>query len=187
MKPAFVLVFALATAWGQTAKPVNTSAGIALTGDLGPRIAPQSFTNLEHSFDSTLRNFKDPVDILGGTRALYLRDYGVVLTTDVSLIITPGVSPFGQKIGKEEVARVHARKLAQVPLLKQAMRDMLKSAALAVAPALGPQYPESRLQVAFAVRLLNLPWEDSSGLPAQIIVKGDLRHAMLGELQVDEQ
>jgi hypothetical protein len=37
-----------------------------------------------------------------------------------------------------------------------------------------------------AVRLLYLPWEDTHGLPAQIVMKGD-RRAAAGSVQMEEQ
>ena len=191
MRPAAVLlVLAASPLWAQAAKPAAsnpTGVGTAI-GDLGPRITPQSFTGLEGRFDDNLRSFKDPVDVLGGTRVFYFRDYGLVLTSEVSLVVTPTVNPFRKEIGKEEAARVHARKLAQIPLLKKSMREMVKTAAMNMAPAVGvPQYEVSRLQVVVAVRLLYLGWEDTSGLPAQIVMKADLRHAVSGDVETDEQ
>ena len=35
----------------------------------------------------------DPIDMLGGTRGLYLAGYGTVFTTELSLIVTPGNLP----------------------------------------------------------------------------------------------
>ena len=187
MKSAWILALAVLPVWGQAAKPAVAPSALTINADLGPRIAPQSFTALEGRFDDALRRFKDPVDVLGGTRAFYFRDYGLVLTTEVSLVVTPSIMPFRPQITKEEAARIHTRKVAQIAPLKEAMKEMIKTAAMNVAPAVGPQFPESKLQVVLAVRLLYLPWEDMTSLPAQIVMKADLRHAMAGEIQVDEQ
>lgn len=187
MRSALILAFAIVPVWGQAAKPAVAPSALTINADLGPRIAPQSFTMLEGRFDDALRRFKDPIDVLGGTRAFYFRDYGLVLSTEVSLVVTPSIMPFRPQITKDEAARIHSRKVAQLVPLKEAMKEIIKTAAMNVAPALGPQFPESKLQVVLAVRLLYLPWEDTAGLPAQIVMKADLRHAMAGEIHTDEQ
>ncbi len=108
---AALLALAIAPAWAQFKKPVS-APGVALPASLGPHITPQSFTDLENRFDSTLRSINpvDPVDILGSTRAVYLPDYGLVITTEISLITTPGPNPFRGKITDQEKAQVHKRK-----------------------------------------------------------------------------
>ena len=189
---ALWLVLACGPAWAQMTTPGAAAAPCAaLPATLGPRIAPQSFTGAEDRINTTLSaiNTQDPPDLLGSTRALYLPDYGVVMTTELSLVVTPGPNPFRKEFTKEEVAKMHQRKLAQIPLLKKSMREVMKTAALIVAGAVGlqPQLESSRLQVAFAVRLLYLKWEDTTGLPAQIVMKATLKNAIAGEFQEDVQ
>jgi len=190
MNAAIFAVLAIVPAWAQVAKPVAaTSAGLTLPS-LGPKIAPQSFRALENQFNEMLlqANRQDPIDILGGTRALYLQDYGVVLTTEVSLVVTPGPNPFRQGgFTKEEVAAIHKRKTAQLKVLEKTMREMMKAASLATAGA-GSLLPDSSpLQVVYAVRLLYLGWEDTSNLPAQIIMKASLKDAVTGAVQEEVQ
>ena len=182
------LVLAAAPAWAQVAKPVAASS-LKLSPTLGPRITPQTFTELERRFDSTLYglNPKDPLDLLGTSRALYLRDYGLVLTAEVSLVATPPTI-FRKEIGKEETARIHQRKLAQLPALKHAMREMIKVSALTLSGAVGvPQYETSSLQVVLAVKLLYLSWEDTDGLPGQILMQASLKDAIAGEIREEQQ
>ena len=38
-----------------------------------------------------------------------------------------------------------------------------------------------------AVRLLYQPWEDTPGLPGQIVMKGDRQSALAGDIQTEEQ
>jgi hypothetical protein len=192
MKAAtIVLALAIAPAWAQVAQTVAAIApGEAkpCARAAGPTIAPQTFVELEHRFNDELSSFQDPIDTFGGnTRAVYLRDYGLVMTTEISLIQAPAISPFRREIGKEEVGRVHARKVAQLPLLKQEMRRMIKTSALTMTGAVGLQKLESSgLEVVIAVRLLYLPYEDTTGLPAQIIMRADLKNAIAGQIDVEE-
>ena len=189
----FVAVFLLATFAGltQDAKPVAMTTPIAAIPCVsGPPIAPQSFTNLEGRFDSALSslNDKDRVDLLGGTRALYLRDYGLTMTAEISLVQTAPISPFKKEITAAEKAAVHQRKIEQLPRLKKAMREMVNVAALTLAGAVGIEKVDgSGLQVVVSVKVLYLPWEDTTGLPGQVVMKADLKHAIAGQIGEEVQ
>ena len=186
---AAVLALACTPAWAQLTKPVS-SPGVALPAPIGPVITPQSFSDLEHRFDNTLKaiNPVDPVDVLGSTRAVYLQDYGVVITTEVSLIITPSPNPFRQKITPADVKAIHHRKELRVPLLEKTMLEMVKAAAMTMTGAVGLRnVAASPLQVVYVVRCLYLPFENTSGLPAQIIMKATLANAISGEITKDVQ
>jgi len=186
-----VLALAIGPAWAQVAQKVAAIApGEAkpCARVTGPRIAPQTFVELEHRFNDELTSFQDPIDTFGGnTRAVYLSDYGFVMTTEISLIQAPAISPFRREISPEDVKRVHARKLAQLPLLKQEMRKMIKSSALTITGAVGLQKLESSgLEMVIAVRLLYLPYEDTTDLPAQILMRASLKNAIAGQIDVEE-
>ena len=174
----------------QLPQPVRTASTAAVNPTLpnpakAMKIAPQTLKELERRFDTqlaTLGGPNDPIDILGTTRGLYLDGYGAVFTTEISLIVTPRISPFHQEITKEEATRVHQRKLARLPLLKQAMVDMLKNSALTLI-----QIPDSQ-QIVLAVRLLYLPYEDTTGLPAQVLMSASRRDMLNnGQIKTEEQ
>ena len=76
---------------------------------------------------------------------------------------------------------MHQRKVARVPLLKQAMQEMMKTAAMTLI-----QVPEDQ-QFVFAVRLDYLKWEDTMGLPGLIVMKADRKSALAGDVQMEEQ
>jgi hypothetical protein len=122
---------------------------------------------LETSFDGRVARLgqEEPFDLLGNTRGIYLEGFGVVFTTELSPIVTPGVSPFRPSIPKEMVEKIHQKKLERIPLLKQAMREMLVSAAAAL-----EALPAGE-QVAVGVTLFYYSWEDRSGLPSQILMQ----------------
>jgi hypothetical protein len=189
-----MLALAMVPALAQIAAPIGTRPVRAASNTAVPaavpngakamKIAPQTFTELEQRLDNLLVKTgspNDPIDLLGATRGLYLDGYGAVFTTELSLIITPTINPFRQQITKEEADRVHQRKLARLPLLKQAMAVMMKTSGMTLV-----QIPESQ-QIVLAVRLLYLPYEDTTGLPAQVMMSATRRDALNGDVKAEEQ
>ena len=122
---------------------------------------------MEKIFDGSLERTggDDPLMVLGGTCGIYLEGYGAVFTAQVSLIASPALSPFRQTMSPQDVSRVHQRKLRQVPLLKQAMREML----LHSARTLDTVPPNE--QIVVGVSLLYYSWEDTEGLPSQVVMR----------------
>jgi hypothetical protein len=182
---AVLLAAALSPVWGQIAKPAGMREPAAtLNPGKALRIAPQTLVLLEKGFDArlaTLAGADDPVDVLGLTRGIYLDGYGVLFSTDVSLVVTPELNPFRREISKELAARVRQRRVERLPLLKTAMKEMLRKMAITFI-----QIPASQ-QVVLAVRLYYGSWEDSAGMPAQIIMKADRAAAMAGDVKTEEQ
>ena len=130
-------------------------------------VSREALAAVEKSFDGRLASLgqEEPFDLLGNTRGIYLEGFGVVFTTELSLIVTPGISPFRPTISKEMVERIHQKKLERIPLLKQAMREMLVSSAVALGALPADE------QIAVGVTLLYYSWEDRSGLPSQIVMQ----------------
>jgi hypothetical protein len=141
----------------------------------------QAVSDEEKRLDTKLSQVggKDKVYILGLARGLYLPGYGTVFTQEIDLIETPRPNPFHQQITPQEAAAVHQRKLENLALLRKALRDLWADAAAAL------PMPDTE-QVVLAVRLLYQPWEDRSGLPSQIVLKGS-RKANPATLQLEEQ
>jgi hypothetical protein len=187
---ASLLALAVAAAWAQIAPPPVRAVANAAVPRAVPnpakamKLAPQTFTDLEKRFDNQLAatgGRSDPIDLLGTTRGLYLDGYGAVFTTELSLVITPQSNPFRLQVTKEGAARVHERKLARLPLLKQAMTEMMRNSAAALV-----QIPDDQ-QIVLAVRLLYLPWEDTTGLPAQVMMSATRRGAINGDVKTEDQ
>jgi len=193
---AVLLVLSLAPAWAQLPRP--SAAAPAVASAAAPSAAPrasvtpteksrvprQALSDLERRLDiklASLGGANDPVDLLGSARGIYLDGYGVVLTAEASLIVTPGLSPFHTVMTEPEKEKVHQRKLDRLPVLRQAMRDMWRDSATALTAI-----PDNQ-QVVIAVRLLYLNWEDTRGLPGEIVMKGDRRAAVTGAPQMEEQ
>ena len=193
---AILLVLSLAPAWAQLPRPQAAAPAVAsaaapaaaphasVTPTEKSRVPRQALSDLERRLDTKLASLggaNDPIDLLGAARGIYLDGYGVVLTAEASLIITPGLSPFHQEITQPEKEKVHQRKLDRLPMLKQVMRDMWRDSATGLTAI-----PDNQ-QVVVSVRLLYLPWEDTRGLPGEIVMKGDRRAAVTGAVQMEEQ
>ena len=132
-----------------------------------PRIPRAELAPLERGFDAnfTKPGQQYPFDPLGTTRAVYLKGYGVVFTTELNLLVTPRITPFNQFIQKEDVERTHRQKLANLEALKKAMRELLATSAASL-DALPPNE-----QIVVAVTLFYYSWEQKAGLPSQILMQ----------------
>jgi hypothetical protein len=153
-------------------------------GAAGVATAPprQAIADVEKRLDTRLDQVggKDRVYILGLTRGLYLEGYGAVFTSELDLVESPRPNPFHQQIGPQEAAAVRQRKMQNLAALRKSLRDLWADAA-----SLLGSIPDTD-QVVVAVRLLYQPWEDTSGMPTQIVVKGSRKGGPAG-LQLEEQ
>jgi hypothetical protein len=113
--------------------------------------------------------------LLGHTHGLYLEGVGCVFTTRINLAEGPGLSPFRPKISEAERAALRKKKLDRLPALRDAMREMLVSAAL----AMDPVPPTERMVL--SVSLLHMPHENVTGLPVQIVMQAE-RGTLMGFL-----
>lgn len=106
----------------------------------------------------------DPVSPIGLTQGTYIPGYGVVFMGTLNLAPSAGITPFHPTITREEIARLHHKKLERLPKLKAFMQDMLVAFAgnLNTLPA--------QEQIAIAISLFNFNGEDTAGLPGQIVM-----------------
>jgi hypothetical protein len=132
-----------------------------------PHVSYAAIRAMEQSFDKRVMTLgaDAPFDLLGNTRGVYLGGYGAVFTTEVNLLVTNNISPFLQTIPKEYVAKVHAQKLQRVPLLKRSMQDAL----IATAASMDNVPPGE--SIVLGVTLFYYNWENTGGLPAQIVMQ----------------
>jgi hypothetical protein len=194
MKTITVVLLALAPAMAQirpVASPEMPAAGAAkisappntLTAGRPAPISLAALNSLQSGFDDALGSFdvNDPIDVLGRTRGVYLKDYGVVFTTELSPIVTPGITPFHRVITDQEKVKTRQRKLDRIPLVKKLMRDMMKASATQLAAL-----PDNQ-QIVLVAKLLYLPSENTQGLPGQIVMKGDKRSVLAGTFSTEEE
>ena len=182
---ALLLLVGTSTVAQVTKTAASTTAGAPTIGPVRTfKIAPGTFTTIEKRFDHQLTNLfdlNDPLDLLGYNRGVYLDGYGVVFTTELSLVITPRPTPFVQTISKELADKVRRRKIERLPFLKAIMKEMMRSAAMTFI-----QIPSDQ-QVVMVARFLYEPWEDRNGMPSQILMRADRKSAMAGDIHVEEQ
>ena len=137
-----------------------------------PHVSRAAMQDIERTFDQRIQRYSidAPMDLLGATRGVYLENYGAVLSTEVNLVVGPVLSPFRPKLTKEELERLRQRKLERLPVLKQLVRDMMVTTAtrLNTIPL--------REQIVVGVTLFHYSWEDSSGLPGQILMQAERRN-----------
>lgn len=188
MKSILLLAAALAPAFAQISGPVAVTVREPESGRIvqpaaKAAVSRQELRKLETHFDDNLGNAggTDHFDLRGYTRGIYLDGYGVVFTAEVDLIVSPMPNPFRQVIPPAEVAKVHQRKLDHVPILIKLMKDMMTSSAGALA-----ELPAND-QIVVSVRMQYHPWEDTKGLPTEIVMKADRKSALAGQIQMEEQ
>lgn len=156
----------------------------ALTlGAQQPRVRRASLHEVEKNCDARIvRLVESQFALLGPTRAHYLEGYGAVLSAEVDLSPGPAANPFRSAISKEDKELVRARKLQRLPLLRTTMREMLMAAAASL-----DEVPAQE-RVAFGITLLGKHYEDLTGMPSQIVMRGErgkLIDAKLGRVAVD--
>jgi hypothetical protein len=184
MKTGFAIVLlSLAPAWCQLAKPAAIASS-NLPAPKAARIPLDSIKELERTFNyrlSGLADVNEPMELMGDFRGVQLEEYGVVVTSEVSLVVTPGLMPGRPKIPPEMAARVRKQRVERLPLLKTAMKDMMRDMATTF-----NQIPPSQHMV-LVVRLYYGTWEDTTGMPAQVVMRADRASAAAGKVETEER
>jgi hypothetical protein len=103
------------------------------------------------------------------TQGAYINGYGAVFMSEVNLAPGAAITPFHQAITKDEITRLHDKKLTRLPKLKEAMQNMLQSSAA----SLDSVPPDE--QVALGITLFYWRGESTEGLPAQIVMHASRR------------
>jgi hypothetical protein len=133
-----------------------------------PRVKRASLEAVEKAFDQRVATISDdPFLMLGPTRGIYLEGYGAVFTAEINLVSGPTLNPFQPTIPPAQIEQVRSRKLQRLPILRERMRDLL----LASASELGDVPPQE--QLVLGVRLLYRSYENTGGMPSQIIMQGE--------------
>jgi hypothetical protein len=145
---------------------------IALAAMAGPDRA--SILAVEKAMDRRIETlFDEPFLLLGMTRGVYLEGTGAVFTSEIGLALSPA-GPFAAKLSAEDLQRLRKKRLERLPIVKEAMRDMLiRSAEMLVA------VPESE-DVVLGVTIFRRTAEDNAGIPAQIVMQAE-RRALLAK------
>jgi len=146
-----------------------------LTAATTPRVSRTSLRAMEKSIDGRLSELWTDVPylVIGPTRGVYLEGYGAVFTAELNLVANPA-SLMHANVDKGDVTRTRQKKMERIPLLKKALRDALVSTAASL-----DTVPNEE-QVTIVAFIDHYPWEDVTGMPAQVMVqavKGKLLEA----------
>lgn len=130
-----------------------------------PAVSREAMETVEQSIDRGIRNLdqNEPYDLLGFTRGVYLPGYGVVVTAEINLVITP-ITPFHQIPAGAQLTRLRQKKIRRLAVVRDLMRTALLNAAATLDPVPGNE------QVVFALTLFYRNFEEREGLPGQIIM-----------------
>ena len=121
----------------------------------------------KHLDDKITRLWEDNVVTLTGqTRGIYLDNYGVVFSAEINLVMGPPFTLVRPIPNKDEIVKHRLKKLDRLPELKKAMRKSL----LDVAATLDTVPAEE--QIVFVAFLAKYPWEETNGLPVQVMLRG---------------
>lgn len=133
-----------------------------------PRVSRSALAAVEKNFDARIERaiIDNPFLLLGTTRGVYLPGYGAVFTAELNLITLPAFTPFRPHFTKEELAKIRAKKLERLPLLKQLMQETMVGAAA----SLDTVPPNERIAVAVSL-FYHRSWEDTTGLPSQLVME----------------
>ncbi len=144
-----------------------TAAAVAIAAV--PRVSREAIHAMEISFDKRIQtpSVDAPFELLGNTRGVYLEGYGAVFTSEVNLLLSSNISPFQPTMPKEYVAKLRLRKLERVPVLKKTMEEEM------VAMASSLDNVPANEQIVLGVTLFYHPWEDTAGLPSQILMQAE--------------
>ena len=142
-----------------------TAAAVAIGA--APRVGRSALHAMEISFDKRIQSMSvdAPFELLGNTNGVYVEAFGAVFTSEVNLSQSSNVSPFQATMPKEYVAKLRLRKLERVPILKKNMQEEM------VAMASSLDTVPANEQIVLGVKVLYHPWEDTTGLPSQIVMQ----------------
>jgi len=166
-KPFLLLALAAVTYVPSGAAPAGTNDS--------PRVTRPMLVAMEKSLDSRVSRLSqdNPFVLLGPTRGIYLDGYGAVFTAEINLVSAPAaMMMFRPQLTKEEIEQHRQKKLERIPQLKQAMRQALidSAASLDTVPA--------QEQIVVVAMLSKYPWEDTAGLPQQIMMQASKKNLL---------
>lgn len=122
--------------------------------------------SVEQSVDQGIRSLdvNAPYDLLGFTRGVYLPGYGVVLTSEVNLVITL-INPFSPAPAGVKLTELRQKKIQRLEVIRGFIRDALVSAAVTLDPI------PANEQIVYGVTLFYRKFEQREGLPGQIVMQ----------------
>ena len=147
-------------------------AGAALAVTLSPIININALEGYQRRFETQLlaqTPGQFPFEVLSASPGIHVQGVGLTLSSVVSLSYLEPAGPFRQPYTPKELATFRDRKLERVPILERTMREVM--ADTANASEIDPLPPNER--VILGVTLFYFKWENSDGLPRQIVMSAE--------------
>jgi hypothetical protein len=131
------------------------------------RLLRSTLKSAERTIDERVQQMtsRTPFVLLGTTRGAYLAGYGAVFSLEVNLVPVAGISPFRPAYSPKEIQDLNRQKREKLAVLKTGLRRLLLDQAAAL-----PQVPANE-KIAIVVNLFNFSWEDTAGLPSQLVLQ----------------
>jgi hypothetical protein len=131
------------------------------------RVTRASVAAMEDSLDNHIMRLRidAPFYLVGGSRGMYVDGYGVMFAVELNLVATNLVSLFRPKVTQDELLKLKHEKEQRLPVLRQAMRQILIDSA----GSLDGVPPTENISI--GVTLVYQQWEESGGLPRQIVMQ----------------
>lgn len=132
------------------------------------RVERATVSQMEKDMDRTLE--REVLDgngylLLGYARGVFLDGTGAVFSAEVNLAAGPAVSPFRPQVTKDDTTKLRQRKADKLPALRMAMRRLMFD----IAGRLEGLNADE--EVVVAITLFHHHWEDTAGLPSQIVMR----------------
>lgn len=134
------------------------------------RVSRASILSVEHSINEKFETAStDPFYVLGDARGTYLEGYGALFTSEVNLINNSpfNPNPFKPTVSKTEVAASRDRKLKNLAILKDSMRNLMMNAS-ATLEGLPPNE-----RVAMETILFSYSWEENRSIPHRVFMSAE--------------
>jgi hypothetical protein len=131
-----------------------------------PRVSRGMLHTVESSLDGRITRLWDdnPFVLPGPTRGIYLEGYGAVFSVEVNLVTAPTMM-MRPELSREEKEHHRQKKIERLPQLRSALRAALADSAASLDTVPGDE------EVVIAALLSHYGWEDSTGLPSQIMMQ----------------
>ena len=142
-----------------------------------PLVSRPAIMAAEKNFESHIGKLwpDDPVAFWVYPQGLYINGFGAVFSAQVNLAQGTAITPFHQSVTKEEIVRLHNKKLERMAQFRQAMEEIMLSyaASLDTIPA--------DEQIALGVSFFYWNWEDTTGLPQQLVMRAPKRALVMAK------
>ena len=138
---------------------------------------------MERMFKANLDSLFKPDELFGiidSPQSVYVDGFGVVMTARVNLVEAPGLMLFRPALKPEEIRSIRERKLQRVPMLENAVRQ-----SMVIAATLMETVPVDE-QIVYSVNLFHHPYEESRGLPSQIVLQASRKTLLALAKQPDK-